>query len=235
MIMRIPYCLCILVALHAACFGGVTSEGRVWTVENGLIRVRVHADTGAFSVLDKRIGHTWTSAGSPRETPASVIVPQARQAPTIDANLNDWRAAATLKLTHDMVADAKQVKGPSDLSATVRVCWHGGALYLAVEVCDDKLQFGKPNEKQWWHWDSIEFWVGGTQCAFRLNDANVTFWCPNARVTGAEAKVRRAVQGYVVEARVPLANLLSKAGVGKRFPFAIGVNDADAVGGRREG
>ena len=213
----------------------VDQHGNTWVLENERLKVDIHAADGRISVTDKRVGCRWLSALQQAATPPRVRVPRVRQPLTIDGDLSDWGAAADLELTHDMVAHAVQVEGPHDLSAAVRIRWDAAALYLAAEVRDDKLQFAKPDENQWWLWDSIEFWIDNTQCALRLSDAGVTFWCSKAGVTGVQAKMRRTATGYAVEARVPGEKLFGKLSAGKHFRFAVGINDTDAAGGTREG
>lgn len=227
---HLPF-LCSLLALHSTSLAQTTKQ----TVENGRLRVQIDSADGSFVVVDKRIGHTWASAKPTALKTPELPVPRVPKVLSIDGDLGDWGKAAEVRLTPDMVGDAKRVTGVGDLSATVRLCWAEGALYLGAEVQDEKIQFAKSDEDRWWFWDSIEFWVGASQCALRLNDEKVTFWCRKSKVQGLEAKVRRTTQGYVVEARVPMVGLAGTLSVGKRFRFAVGINDSDAAGGKREG
>ena len=223
--------LCTLLALYGTSLAQTTTH----TIENESLRVQIDSADGSLVVADKRINHTWASAKPATVRAPELPVPQAQKALSIDGDLGDWSKAAGIRLTPDMVGDAKQVASAGDLSATVQLCWAEGALYLGAEVQDEKIQFARPNEDRWWYWDSIEFWVGGSQCALRLSDEKVTFWCRKSKVQGVAAKVRRTTQGYVVEARVPMTALAGRLSAGKRFRFAVGINDSDATGGKREG
>ena len=234
--MRYPRIAAIVFCAQAACLAQAESDGRTWTIENSLIRVRIEPQTGTFSVLDKRIGHTWASAPAKQVLTPEVAVPQAAAAPKIDADLADWPPAAKpIAISHKMTGDAAKIAGAKDLSATVRLCWHADALCIAATVRDEKLLFPKPNEGTWWKWDSVEFWIGDVQCAMRLSDTKVTFWSKRSTGPGFAAKVKRTADGYVLEARVPIAKLVGNPRPGKRYRFALGVNDADANGGQREG
>ena len=105
--MRVSHAVCVLLVLQIACPGGVTSEGRVSSIENDLIRVRVDADTGTFSVLDKRIGHTWTSAGPNFARPgAKATAPEVRQG---DRTLELKRRLAGLDTTIKFTLDADRL------------------------------------------------------------------------------------------------------------------------------
>ena len=223
---------CALLALHSASLAQATTH----TIENNWLRVRIDSADGSFVVVDKRIGHTWASVPPKQVLTPELAVAQTAAALTIDGDLADWPAAAKpMGISHRMTGDAAKIAGPQDLSATMRLCWQGDALCLAAQVRDEKLLFPKPNEGRWWEWDSVEFWVGDVQCAMRLSDTNVTFWSKKPSGPGFAAKVKRTADGYVLEARVPVAKLVGKPRRGKRFRFALGVNDADATGGQREG
>jgi len=92
-----------------------TGAGK-WSIENELIRVELRAQTGALSVLDKRIGYLWTQpdAGGPQVP--EIAIPQTARPPSVDGDLAEWTALPTFVLTPDMVADALQVDGPEDVS-----------------------------------------------------------------------------------------------------------------------
>ncbi|MCK5801574.1 MAG: hypothetical protein KAI66_02020 [Lentisphaeria bacterium] len=214
---------------------GVDRHGDTWLLENEQLKVELRVSDGRISVTDKRVGHSWLSAPQKALTPPQLRIPRLGRPLTIDGAPSNWGTAVNLELTHDMVAHAVQTEGPHDLSATVRLRWDAATLHLVVEVRDDKLRFAKADESQWWLWDSIEFWIDDTQCALRPDGAQVVFWCSDATVTGAQAQMKRTTKGYAVEMRLPLEKLIDKAKPGREFRFALGINDADAAGGNREG
>ncbi len=228
-----PACLVPILAAWVFSLAGTAQAGeakRVWSFGNHFLDVRVDARTGAVSVLDKRAGHRWDAVVPEPPAAPTLNVPQAVRPIAVDGRLDDWGRAAVVRITPRMTADARRVDGPKDLSAVLRLCWRGAALYFAVEVNDETLRFARPDERQWWHWDSVEFWLGGTQCAWRLAGARPTLWSASRVTKGAQAALARRPGGYVLEAMVPVG-----ARRGKRMRFALGVNDCDAKPGEREG
>ena len=216
-----------LLAQHVC---AASQDGQTWTFENRSIRVRVDAASGALSVHDKRVGRDWLPAVSKPPAPPKLAVARATRLIRLDGDLADWPAGGTVRLTPDMVADAAQVDDAQDASAVVHICHRDGALFVAVEVADDRLRLAKPDEAQWWLYDSVELWVGRTQIGLRLSDGGVTVWSRSNMAKRVRAVMQRTPKGYVVEASVPGA-----ATLGKQLRFALGDNDSDKQGGQREG
>ncbi len=190
-----------------------------WVVENEFISARLDASTGTVELLDKRTGWRWWLG--PRRR-AEVAVPKGR------------RPSRSIRITSRMVADAKDVKDDADLSAKVWAWWDEKCLRLRVEVRDDKLDlYSKPNRK-WWERDSVEFWVGRLQIGVSLSPEEAKACTVRRWLDSVRASFGPQRGGYFVEVSVPwsVAGLRPRAGL--RFPFAVGVNDADGRG-RREG
>ena len=206
-------------------------------VENDLVRVTIDEEEGTFSVHDKRIGYTWRPASAPAIETPEIVIQQTAKIPVIDGQIDDWTTSSEFRLTPTMTADAKDVKDAADLSARVRLCWNEGTIYMAIIVRDEQLRFCKPDEARWWEWDSAEFWIGSIQYGIRVGTKATTLWTRGKIPEAAQAVKLQTKNGYITEAKIPLSGLIrTGAGkVGTRFRFALGINDADADGGKREG
>ena len=154
----------MLVVLIGSCAvaAEVQQSGAQWRIENQALRVTVDATSGGITVLDKRNGYTWRQA-APLGSTAKLAIPRAAKPPTIDGEPGDWAGPVSFRLTPDMVAHAKKVDGPRDLSGEVRVAWDDRALYLAASVKDEKHVFATAADQQWWEKDSVEFWINARQ------------------------------------------------------------------------
>ncbi len=204
-------------------------------LENAAIRVEIDAAEGRFRVLDKRCGYLWQGPGGKPVQPPELAVPRASGAPdatTLGANRAAGSVAVTL--SPDMVADAKRVDGPADLSAQVNLAWDDRGLSLRVDVRDDKLVFPAADEAQWWEKDSVEFWVNDRQYAVRFGPWGVNAWASGGDTEGIVTGYQPREGGYQITVLVPtrLMGEAGKVGVGGRLRFAIGVNDCDGPPGR---
>ncbi len=223
--------------IATGCLGAPTAthRGDLWSLENNWLRVEVNAAAGRFQVLDKGSGYLWRGPDTEAQAPMLLAIPAAAKAPAIDGDLSDWgEQGATIAITPDMVADARKVDGPADLSARARVVWAAEGLYLGLEVKDDRLVPCGPQESEWWQRDSVEFWVNGDQYAVRFGPWGTNLVLQGAEVRDGTAAYRATEGGYVLEVRVP-ARILAEAykrGIGGQFRFALGVNDCDGTQGR---
>ncbi len=204
-----------------------TGEGQ-WRIENSSLQVDLRADTGAMSVLDKRINYRWSQPQGARVAPPTIGIPQAGQPPTVDGALGEWTVAPTFALTGDMLADARQVDGAGDLSGGVWLAWDGDHLYLAARVRDERAVWPAADEEKWWERDSVEFWIGAEQYALIMGPDRGLVWRGGGEVEGAQVAMKTTADGYSVEAAVPLT-----VKSGDAIRFALGVNDADDDGGRQ--
>ena len=224
--------------LHAQT--AVHSENGVWQIENERLRVQVEPRTGALTVLDKDAGYTYRQPAPRQRGQAGPTVPikRAATAPRIDADLSDWPQLDSIRITHEMTADAKAVDSATDCSATVRLLWDADSVFVAAVVTDDRLAFAETELEQWWEKDCIELWFGATQIGLSLSRTGSHARRAQTRADGgAEIAIADLEDGtgYRVEARLPW-QLFGQTAVaaGKRMPFAIGINDAD-TSGQREG
>lgn len=215
----------------------VSREGDLWRLENEALRVDVDANAGRYTVLDKAADYLWRGPDEGQRPETRVAIPQARQAPAVNADLADWgEQGARVAITPRMVTDGAPPANAADLSGTLRVLWDNTGLWLGLEVADNTLVFPAPDETQWWHRDSVEFWLNGNQYALRFGEWGVNVWSARGDAGDARAAFRRTDGGYVVEVWMPAA-LLGEAitrGVGGQVRLAVGINDCDAeVDGRK--
>jgi Glycosyl hydrolases related to GH101 family, GH129/Carbohydrate family 9 binding domain-like len=228
------------IALSAAPLAAadISSTPARWRLENANLRVTLQADTGNLTVLDKRSGYTWRQAEAIRCT-ETIAVRQAPRRGAGGAGLGDGCSSVpAIRLTPKMVADAKRVDGPADLSAELRLTWDTEALYLAATVRDEKRLFATKTDREWWQRDSVEFWVNAQQFGVALDPAAPAL-LPMGRPSDQPADGALAVSptsdGYVLLGAFPWATLGLKASdvqPGRTFRFAFGVNDADGTGAR---
>ena len=96
-------------------------------------------------------------------------------------------------------------------------------------MADDVLCFRKPGLASWWEADAMEVRVAHKQVGLNLSTAG-------SRAPGARSAVIGLSAGkgeYTVEAALPWTIFeRGVVGLGDRFPFAVGMNDADTPGGR---
>ena len=206
-------------------------DGAQWRIENERIRVLVDPQAGTFSVHDKVCNYTWRQPGpDAAKNPGPVIViRKARSAPRIDGKLDDWQLGAPIRITHKMLAHARKVDSDQDCSARVWLSWDEKCLYLAAKVADDALCFGKPGLVSWWEADAMEVWVAHKQVGLNLSTAGSR--APGTR--SAAIGLSTGDRGYTVEVALPWGIFdRGVVGPGDRFPFAVGIDDADTPGGR---
>ena len=212
----------------------VTRQDGKWLLENTRLRVLVDPAAGTLSVLDKDAGYTWRQPGV-SQAKQSLALRQSSTPPKIDGQPGDWQGAPTIRLTHDMLSDDRKVDSDADCSASAYVVWDLLDLYVGLKVADDRLAFADPGLQQWWEKDSLELWVGSTQVGLNLSPKGSQARSASGQFDGAQIalKPNSDGRGYVVEAALPWS-LLGRAAPkpGDSFPFAIGINDADATGSR---
>lgn len=223
-----------MAALSAA--QSVSRDGEVWRLENDAIALDVDTRVGTFQVLDKQSGYLWEGPEEAAMGAATLTVPSLQAPPAIDGRLDDWPAGAPkTALSPEMVADAKQVDGPDDLSAALGVAWNQTGLFIGVSVRDETLVFTSEDEDQWWYKDTIEFWLNGTQYAIRFGPWGANVWSAGGPVAGAKAAFAQTQGGYSLEAGMPRAcceQAIGK-GIGGTLRFALGINDCDGPDGRQ--
>ncbi len=175
-------------------------------------------------------------------------LPAAPAAPAINGDLTDWPGPVLLRLQ-----DKAQVRlmddwrGPEDLSARARLMWDEAALYVGVEVTDDKLVQDQPLATAW-QGDSVQIAVAGSFPAQPNDDYrqfDIPAKAPTAQVLRrgrglpngqwvpqVRAAMRRAGNQTIYEIALPWQQLELKPRPGLTFAFSLLVNDNDGSGRR---
>lgn len=214
---------CFFAAFIAACVG----YGEV--IENAFLRVTADPQNGRIDVVDKRNGQHWQQPESValQSTPPLTLADLSSQTKDVAS------AGNRIDITPAMTADAKKIDGPADCSATLHLGRTGDTLLLSLSVTDDVLMPPEADRRDWWERDSVEFWLGSTQYAIRIEPGQVEIVNANGTAMGIFAEVKRRKDGYHVAAALPLSiavKLPIKAGL--TIPFALGINDCDSPSGR---
>ncbi|MEA3400027.1 MAG: glycoside hydrolase, partial [Armatimonadota bacterium] len=211
------------------------SDRNTWDVENALLRVTLETETGRLSVLDRRIGYEWRQASPRALATPELSIRRTTRPLKIDGELGDRPGEPTFVLTPEMVADAREVDGADDLSARVWCRWDEQFLYFAVGVRDQRLQWPRPDQEQWWEADTVELWVGHEQMALLPAGDTVRTWSREGAIAGATVAMSTTADGYQIEAGVPWEALAVDVQPvpGARLRLALGVNDSDDAAGRQ--
>ena len=190
-----------------------------------------------------------------------VVAEPAPQPVRIDGRLDEapWAAAEPGALDR-----AEQVHpsfrenwgGPRDLSAQVRALIEADALVLGIEVTDE-AHFHEPGAA-WWNGDSIEVFLDtdlvsdSSEDRYSDDDLQIFLlpfhpdlrWAvvargpdrpyPDGGLRGVEVGRTVTADGYVVEARIPLANFRPfRPDAEGRIGFDLAINDIDAPGAEK--
>jgi len=181
-----------------------------------------------------QVGHT-----TPQAQPALSIPPAAR-APTIDGNVDEvWAAVPSHAIGH--VAYAPPTS-EADLSAGFKMMYDRQALYLLVDVTDDRLV---SDSAEYWLDDGVELFLaadnnksdvyGDKDYQYHFDyDASAPAMGESHRnnTNGVQYAFARTDQGYRLEAKVPWSTLGTKPATGKKIGLDVHVNDDDDGGDR---
>ena len=165
-------------------------------------------------------------------------------APVIDGVVDAvWTGAGQYNEANVIVGTAVPA---SDLSASYRALYDATNLYLMMQVTDETLV--NDSGTSWYNDDGIEIFIDGDyshsasgydgvndfQLAVRWNDGNVVLAGANSAAVpaGATAAVAAVPGGYVVELRLPLAQIGVSPVNGYRLGLEMQVNDDDDGGNR---
>ena len=177
----------------------------------------------------------------------------------IDGRLEDWATipnALELKRPELVTFGAKDWTGPNDLSATIRLAWRHGGLFVAATVTDDVV-FQELTGRDMFKGDHLEVYVDltpgveekrtafgrgqfqfgispgslGEKIGGQILPAEVHIWRPEGLVPkGAQVAARRLPNGYQLEAFIPFAALGSaKVSMHQDVNFEVALSDCDGA------
>lgn len=150
------------------------------------------------------------------------------KAPAVDAAFGDWEGLYPIPIgdnEHSLAYGRDDWEGGDDLSGKAWLGWTEEALYLYVEVRDDRLlQF--EGQIDLWKGDHVETWIelteggdvfqiGLTPGDFGAMKPHAWVWYPkewseaDREAAGAQIEVaaRKTDEGYVLEAKIPVSAL----------------------------
>lgn len=181
---------------------------------------------------------------------------------TIDGDLSDWRKLSLVPQAIQNVIIRKRIperpENGADLSGNFRCFVDKDNLYVAVEVFDDKVVFGRTEFGESHKDDSVEIFIDGdpepaTETGYDFNDGQIRIsQDKRGRVRlegialfgrklmilpglweclGVVAAVKRHPKGYKVEVKIPkLVFISSPMQVGSRFGLNVTITDNDGHG-----
>jgi hypothetical protein len=172
--------------------------------------------------------------------PAPISIPPTTVAPAIDGNMDEaWKAAPAQEIGHAVYAAPASA---ADLSATFRTLHDRQALYLLVEVADDRLVSDSTEN---WLDDGVEVFVDADNSkagVYDDNDYQYHFdWDDTApalgetrhnNTNGVQYAFARTDRGYRLEIKLPWSALGTAPAVGNRIGLDVHVNDDDDGGDR---
>ncbi|MCX7597540.1 MAG: hypothetical protein N2512_01540, partial [Armatimonadetes bacterium] len=159
----------LLVAVSAPCAVKVSKTGAYqWSLESSAIKVTLDGQRACFDVVDKRSGQRWVTTGTRAAIfPVAWTVGLSPEALSLDGTIGEqeWPGPRIDLTGAGNLTWGNNRPAASDFSGHVFVCHHQQGLLLGVRVRDDAVMFPQTDEREWWEWDSAEFWVGSQQYA----------------------------------------------------------------------
>lgn len=181
-----------------------------------------------------QVGHTSGQAQP------MLSIPPAGRAPEIDGNVDEvWAAVPSHLISHVAYAPATSA---ADLSANFKVMYDSQALYLLVDVTDERLV---SDSAEYWLDDGVEvFLAAENNKADVYGDKDYQYhfdWDATApalgethhnQTNGVQYAFAKSDKGYRLEAKLPWATLGTKPAAGQKIGFDVHVNDDDDGGDR---
>jgi hypothetical protein len=172
--------------------------------------------------------------------PAPISVPPTTVAPSIDGNVDDsWVSVPSHAIAH--VAYTPPTS-EADLSANFKTVYDSQALYILVDVTDDRLV---SDSTESWLDDGVEVFIDADNSKSNVygdNDYQFHFdWDATApavgeshhnKTNGVQYAFTRTDKGYRLEAKLPWSTLGTTPAAGKKIGLDVHVNDDDDGGDR---
>ena len=172
--------------------------------------------------------------------PAPISVPPTTVAPSIDGNVDDsWVSVPSHAIAH--VAYTPPTS-EADLSANFKTVYDSQALYILVDVTDDRLV---SDSTESWLDDGVEVFIDADNSKANVygdNDYQFHFdWDATApavgeshhnKTNGVQYAFTRTDKGYRLEAKLPWSTLGTTPAAGKKIGLDVHVNDDDDGGDR---
>jgi len=170
----------------------------------------------------------------------AVSIPQAARAPVIDGNPDDaWAGVPSHTIDHTAYAP---VASEADLSAGFKAMYDKEALYLLVDVADDRLT---SDSMEFWLDDGVEVFIDADNSKSNVygeNDYQYHFdWDGSSpavgethhnKTAGVQYAFARTDDGYRLEAKLPWSTLGTTPAAGVKIGLDVQVNDDDDGGDR---
>ncbi len=171
-------------------------------------------------------------------------------APTVDGDLGEWPAVATV--LDQCTYGCSFWSGANDAHATYAWGWDATYLYLAVKVADD-VHVAGPRGETMYQGDIVELQFDAnlagdfTQAFLSLDDSQFGLspgdfgslrpeayrWYPTQYAGSAVSvwvRSAKTSEGYMLEASIPWTVLGASPATGARYGFALSISDNDAPG-----
>jgi len=176
------------------------------------------------------------------------IFPSPGSMPVLDGRIDETWFFSEEHTMENTVAD-NSPDSPADCSGVWRALWNSEALYVLVEVTDDKLTNDSGGGGSKWLDDSVEIYVDGDnskRTSPDTNDHQYTFWWGNEvweepsafhngapSIVGVDYAVKTTDNGYLLEVKLPWMSVMGKVATpGQEIGFDVWINDDDDGDGR---
>jgi hypothetical protein len=175
----------------------------------------------------------------------------------IDGKMEDeWMKAGKIAIDANTNYMEGEIDSSEDLSADAKVLWDESNIYILARVNDDIPMRNKNRHLDLWDGDCIELFIsvdpakiperGYSNSDFQiLIGTNGEMWIPGQTIGGvrnkvpvlSEAAAKSTDTGYILEARINIANFYDKPSLkqfkkGDELGFEIAIGDGDAKGVR---
>jgi tetratricopeptide (TPR) repeat protein len=195
---------------------------------------------GPISQLAQMISQSKAKVGQQTKAQAALSIPPAGRAPAIDGNVDDaWAGVPSHAISH---VSYTAPDSEADLSANFKTMYDSQALYLLVEVTDDRLV---SDSAESWLDDGVEVFIDAENSKSNVygdKDYQYHFdWDSSApavgeshhnKTNGVQYAFARTDKGYRLEAKLPWSTLGTTPAVGKKIGIDVHVNDDDDGGDR---